>query len=650
MFASNTIPVIIVGAGPTGLAAGNLLGMAGVPTLIIERNMAVSATPKAIALDDEGMRVCQAMGLSRAMSSCILSDLSVECVSGERLLAKVVPRSRRNGHPLIATFYQPEFEAVLLDGLRRFSCVEARFQHEVETLEQSAESITVSIRTPEGALQQVQCAYLLACDGGKSSVRNALNIALQGTTFEQRWLVIDAFVGRGRRTPARGLGKGRRTPARGPATSTLPPLSLQVAGRGGCVTIFCDPGGRPAVAIPGPNRYRRWEFMLLPGETEKEMLEPATVSALLEQYAPQSRGGDAVHRVLVTGRAGIPGRDESRPYGSFQSPHGSFQRPYGGGEMQIVRKAVYTFHAARARDFSRGRAFLLGDAAHMMPPFGGQGLNSGLRDAHNLAWKVAMVLQNRAAPQLLATYHEERAGHAARMVAFASLLGNLFMSKSRPLVYCRNLLIRMLYALPIARTYLMELRIKPQARYRAGFFIGEVAGKSLGNSSREGGWRVFKWRKKSMVGSLLPQPEVITQEGQRVLLDEVLGTGFAVLRRYPRPEEAFASVETGFWENLGAHFVCIQTDEAPKKSGIKQYSRQANAPHEDAESHLSRALPVVVVRSMDKDFLSKCRDRFVVVRPDRFILGTFKEDRANAFEAAFQRLLYRGLATGRGAK
>ena len=118
MFANNqheSIPVVIVGAGPTGLAAGNLLGMAGIPTLIIERSAAVSTIPKAIALDDEGLRICQAMGLSSAMSSCILSDLSVECMSEKRLLAKVVPRSRRNGHPLISTFYQPEFEAVLLD-------------------------------------------------------------------------------------------------------------------------------------------------------------------------------------------------------------------------------------------------------------------------------------------------------------------------------------------------------------------------------------------------------------------------------------------------------------------------------------------------------------------------------------------------------
>ncbi len=364
--------------------------------------------------------------------------------------------------------------------------------------------------------------------------------------------------------------------------------------------------------------------MLLPGETEKDMLEPGTVSGLLEQYSsPRNDCGDAVDRVGVAMSDLGRGRDSSRPYDGFQ--------------MRIVRKAVYAFHAARARDFSNGRAFLLGDAAHMMPPFGGQGLNSGLRDAHNLSWKVSMVLQKRVTPQMLATYHEERSGHAARMVAFASLLGSLFMSKSRGLVYCRNLLIRMLYSLPITRTSLMELRIKPQARYRAGFFIGEVAGKGAGYSSDA--WGAFKWLKTSIVGSLLPQPEVITQEGTRVLLDEVLGTGFAVIRRYPRPEEAFASVQTGFWEKLGARFVCIQSDDAPKKSRKRQYSRQTIAPNVEAGSHVSQALPVVVVRSMDKDFLSKCRDRFVVVRPDRFILGTFKENEANEFEAAFQQLL-----------
>ena len=103
--------------------------MAGIATLIIERNTGLSDIPKAIALDDEGLRICQAMGLSTAISNCIVSDISVDCVSEGRLLAKVVPTSKRNGYPLISTFHQPEFEAILLDGLQRFPCVNLRFQH-----------------------------------------------------------------------------------------------------------------------------------------------------------------------------------------------------------------------------------------------------------------------------------------------------------------------------------------------------------------------------------------------------------------------------------------------------------------------------------------------------------------------------------------
>ncbi len=551
--ADETIPVVIVGAGPTGLAVGNLLGMAGIATLIIERNSGLSNIPKAIVLDDEGMRICQAAGFGAAMSSRIVSDISIHCVSKERLLAKIVPGNKRNGYPLIATFYQPEFEAVLLAGLQRFSCVNVRFQHVVEAVEQSADCVVVSIRTPAGSLQKIRCTYLLACDGGRSIIRHSLNIALQGMTFAQKWLVVDTI-------------------------DTVAEIDAPAV-----LKIFCDLR-RPAVSIPTPHNGRRWEFMLLPGETEQEMLEPATVSALLQQ-------ADA-------------------------SP-----------QTQVTRQTVYTFHAAQAKTFSQGRVFLLGDAAHMMPPFGGQGLNSGLRDACNLAWKVAMVLQDRATPQLLATYHKERSRHAAQMVAFAAFLGTIFMQTARPLALCRNLLIRLLSSLPFIWKYVVEMRMKPQARYKAGFFLFKSQGKD-----------------RKMVGSLLPQPEVIAQQGQRVLLDEVLGTGFSLLRCHSNPEEAFAKVKTDFWEHLGARFVCIQTDDmsaASKWINTKKDTQRHDSHNDQPESRESQPLPIVVVCSMDKDFLRRCQDRFVVVRPDRFILGTFEEEKAASFVAAFQRLLCR---------
>src|SRR5579864_375742 len=111
------VPVIIVGAGPTGLTMGNLLGMAGIDTLILERNSSLSDLPKAIALDDEALRICQAMGLLEPVLQHVLLDVSAYYVSGKRLLARVAPTGKRNGFPLISTFQQPQFEAILFAGL-----------------------------------------------------------------------------------------------------------------------------------------------------------------------------------------------------------------------------------------------------------------------------------------------------------------------------------------------------------------------------------------------------------------------------------------------------------------------------------------------------------------------------------------------------
>ncbi len=566
-----SIPVLVVGAGPTGLAAANLLGVAGISTLIIENNAGPGNIPKAIALDDEGLRICQAMGLYTLLSNSLVSDISVHCIAEGQLLAKIIPTSKKNGHPPISTFYQPEFEAILLEGLKRFPHINLRFQHSLEALEQGTDSIIASIRTPAGALHRVRCAYLLACDGGRSTVRHLLNIPMQGTTFAQKWLVIDTI-----------------------ANADPSPI----------LKIFCNPQ-RPAVSIPAPNNGRRWEFMLLPGETENAMLEPSTISKLLQQT-------------------------EASP------------------QTIIIRQAIYTFHAARAKTFSQGRVFLLGDAAHMMPPFGGQGLNSGLRDAHNLTWKLAMVLQQRVTPPLLTTYHQERSRHAAQMVTFASLLGTLFMSTARPLALFRNLLIKMLYTLPLTRTYLVELRMKPQPKYTQGFFLFKSFGTRFSASVRTrcitSARHILSAQYIPPVGSLLPQPQVITQQGQHILLDEILGPGFAVLRRHPNPEEAFAPLNPDLWQHLAARFICIQTDFRRGGGGAVQGGDpcgRSPSPSTDISPIDTHSPLITIIHPLDKDFLRTNQDHFIVVRPDRFILGTFKEEDAGEFASALQHLLHR---------
>src|SRR5579883_1335446 len=179
-----TASVVIVGAGPTGLAVANLLGLLGIDALLFERNAALSSFPKAISIDDEGLRI---------------------------YLAKVAPTSNRNGYPLISTFFQPAFEAILLKGLDRFPHVRTYFQHTIESFEQQEQGVCLSVRDPDGTLLRVECAYLLACDGGKSAIRQALNIPMRFPLAEllpwtctnsrhrravdhaQRWLVVDCI-------------------------------------------------------------------------------------------------------------------------------------------------------------------------------------------------------------------------------------------------------------------------------------------------------------------------------------------------------------------------------------------------------------------------------------------------------------------------
>ncbi len=510
--------VIIVGAGPTGLMLGNLLGMAGVETLMLERNAGLSDCPKGIALDDEGLRVCQAAGLGEAVSENLLLDIDAHYVSAGRLFAKVAPASKRNGYPLISTLHQPEFEATLLEGLERFACVKVWFQHTLETFEQTERGVLAWVRTPEGAQIEIECAYLAACDGAKSGVRRALGIPMLGTTFAQKWLVVDCVQDED---------------------------SAMVA------TFFCNPG-RPAVTVPAPHKGRRWEFMVLPGEQEEELLRTENVRAFIQQN------------------------------GGLDSPH-------------IIRKTIYTFHAVLAKTFSQGRVFLLGDAAHLMPPFGGQGMNCGLRDAHNLSWKLAMVLQGQTGPELLDTYHVERHAHTAQMIWLSNFLGSIVMPTARPAALLRDMIFHGLDAIPATRKFLMEGRLKPPPRYKKGFMLPR-------------GGR----QNKAMAGLMLPQPEVVTSRGERVLLDEVLGPGFALLRLYDDPAKAFASLRADFWKRLGVRFVCVQPG---------RYTPSGSE-------------GCVVVGDVDGEmskFLRHDQQVFVLVRPDRYIFGVLREEQANIY-------------------
>ncbi|MGH9108485.1 MAG: bifunctional 3-(3-hydroxy-phenyl)propionate/3-hydroxycinnamic acid hydroxylase [Acidimicrobiales bacterium] len=270
----------------------------------------------------------------------------------------------------------------------------------------------------------------------------------------------------------------------------------------------------------------------------------------------------------------------------------------------IERCTTYRFHALVAERWGQDMAFLAGDAAHMMPPFAGQGLNSGIRDADNLSWKLAAVLDRRAAPSLLGTYEVERRPHAQAMVDLSVRLGKVVMTSDVRVARARDLTVHAATRVPRLRRYLAEARFKPTAAYRAGFVAPVPPG--TGDGAAE------------LVGRMLPQPRVLTAAGRLVLLDDVLGPGFALLG-VDCSEDAWDAVGRSGLAPLGAHRVQVSLDDSMAediggRTGVA-----------DADGSLESALRAA-------------RGAMLLVRPDRFVAACWQEDPGPAIRALAQYL------------
>lgn len=234
-------------------------------------------------------------------------------------------------------------------------------------------------------------------------------------------------------------------------------------------------GTRPAVVVPGVRGRCRFEFMLLPGETHEEVTTPEAVAGFTEPYLG--------YRVA-------PG--------------------------DIRRARVYVAHQLVAERYAAGRVLLAGDAAHMMPPFAGQGLNAGIRDAANLAWKVAGAVSGAGTAELVATYEPERRPHAQDMVAISRRIGQVVMATDPRLTRGRDLLARAADLVPPAKAWLAGMKFLKQPHFTSGCVVPAA--------------RDVRRAVGDLVGRALPQPDVTLPGGERVPLDTLLGTDWCALR------------------------------------------------------------------------------------------------------------------------
>ncbi len=502
--------VAIVGYGPVGVTAANMLGKLGVRTVVVERDANLYSRARAISTDEEVIRIWQSIGLAEQLKADMLGDRPIDFVGLDgRSFLSITPKPHGNGHPPQMFIYQPALEQTLRDGVPRFESVRVLLGHEAVGISQDDEGVTLRVRRTEPDAEEltVRATYVIAADGGSSPTRRALGVGFEGRTYEGRWVVIDTKV----LTPWPEVDRLR---------------------------FHCTPS-RPAVDCPTPLGHHRWEFPVLPEDDEEVLVTH-----------------DAIHGMLR-------------------------QLHIDPANVEILRAVVYSHHVRFADQWRVGRVFLAGDAAHVMPPWIGEGMASGVRDAANLTWKLAAVLEGRLPDSVLDTYEIERQPHVRKLTQSAVTVGRLITERRRPVAMLRDPFMRTAARVPLVGRSLREGSWFPEAQY-----TGSLA-------------KITSRRRSGAVGRLISQPEVFDEQGRLALLDDALPTGWVVLAR-----------------GSGMH-----------DRGIEAW-RRCGIPIVEVLPPGSRARPGAIIDRDNElhDWLEERGATAVALRPDRFVFTSGSDE------------------------
>lgn len=505
-----TTEVAILGAGPVGLTLANYLSKQGVQVTVIEQLDQLIDYPRAIGIDDEALRTIQSLGLVEQVLPHTTPNHAMRFLTPKgHCFADIQPLTREFGFSRRNAFIQPQVDNVLLQGLKQYSQTQVLFSRQLTEFSQDAQSVTLKMQNKQGQNEVVKAQYLIACDGGNSVVRRTLNIGFDGKTAPNQWIVIDI---------------------------ENDPLATPH------IYLCCDPV-RPYVSAALPHGIRRFEFMVMPGETQEELSKPENINKLLAKVLPNTQN------------------------------------------IEVIRQRVYTHNARIADKFRVDRILLAGDAAHIMPVWQGQGYNSGMRDAFNLGWKMALVVKGKAGPELLDSYQIERKDHAKAMIDLSVMAGHVLAPPKKWQGFVRDGIAYALNYIKPIKQYLLEMRFKPMPQYHDGVLIQNKL-------------------KNSPVGKMFIQPKVELVSGEQVLLDEIIGNDFAILAWGVDPQWGLSETSLQQWKKLGVKFIQVLPAVQLQNEKRKQYDG------------------VICVGDIGTDirtWFGRTSDSMVILRPDRFV-------------------------------
>lgn len=467
--------VAIIGYGPVGQTAAILLGRLGYEVAVFERWTSLYPRPRAVHYDDEIARIFQRVGISDQLQPITEPATTYEWQNARGQTLLLLDRSEPgpSGWPSATMFTQPELEQLLDRTAKALPAVEVHQGWEAREVTDTGAEVRVSLRageergpgsgTPTGEEREVSARFLIGCDGANSLVRERMGTPLEDLGFAFDWLIADTIPN---------------------DPSMLAGVNLQ----------RCDPA-RPTTLVSGGPGRRRFEWMLLPGETREQVEDSAFVWSMLAQSGVSE------------------------------------------GDVVLERHAVYTFRARWAERWRVGRLLLAGDAAHLMPPFAGQGLCSGIRDAFTLAWHLDLVLQGKAADATLEAYTTERRGHLQHAIAMSVELGKVICIADEEQAAARDA--ALLSAAADPSTPPLQ---PPPPNLGPGIHDGCRDAEDAGAA-----------------GTLFPQAQVFL-EGRTCLLEDSIEGGFALYALDADPASVLDGTARAYLDSLGCSLVQIDAE------------------------------------------------------------------------------------------